>query len=642
MLAALLFAPLFSDHMVLQRGQANPVWGWDRPQQVITLTVEGAKPSPAPISVTVNADGSWRLACPELPAGGPYRLHVKGSEERTINDVLVGEVWFASGQSNMEFKLPMADGGTTEVATSDDPQLRMFTVTRATAPQPITTATGEWRSATSNTAADFTAVGWFFAKELRQKLGVPVGIINSSWGGTRVEAWTSREALRSVMEVEKELTALADAEKSLPQIRAEYAAKLDAWEQKNFPMDTANEGEPRGWAKPDFADTSWPSMTLPMFWQSAGMRFNGCVWFRRTLDVPAAWAGRDLTLNLGAIDDFDTTYFNGEKIGATLRGTLNAYQVQRHYPVPGSLVKAGKNVITVRVFDQFGDGGFSGPTALMTAETAAKDQKPIPLSGPWRYSVERAIPLVSGSVFATSPTIPPLLAPENNPAYLFNAMIAPFIGYGIRGAIWYQGEANTEVANTYRERFTAMIRDWRARWNQGNFPFYFVQLANYVATPGWPLLREAQTQTLAEPATGMAVILDIGNPTDIHPKNKRDVGHRLSLIARAKIYGEASLEYSGPTLDHVEISDAAIRIYWQHAAGLRTHDGATTVKGFELAGADGVYHPAEAHINGTTVVVTSADAPAPKFVHYAWADSPETNLENSSALPAAPFRTDKF
>jgi len=641
MLAALFLAPLFSDHMVLQRGQPNQLWGKDQPNQAITLTVEGVTPLPPIAHVTVGADGVWRLTCPELPAGGPYRLHIQGSTERVVDDVLVGEVWIASGQSNMEFKLPMAEHGMDEVAAAHDPQLRMFRAPQSASPEPLDTSNGAWLPATPQNAADYSAVGYFFAKELHQKLHVPVGIINTSWGGTRVEAWTSRETLRSVMPVEQELAALAEAAKDLPRIRAEYAEKQDAWERTHFPIDTANDGEPKGWARSDFDDHAWPRMSLPTYWQHQGLKFNGCVWFRRELDLPADWAGHDLVLNLGPVDDFDTTYFNGEKIGATLRGTFNAYQLPRRYVVPGAQVKAGKNVIAVRVFDQFADGGFTGPASLMLAESAL-GKTPISLSGEWHYAVEREVPLVSATVYASAPATPALLVPQNNPAYLFNGMIAPFVGYGIRGAIWYQGEANSEEANTYRARFSAMIHDWRTRWGQGDFPFYFVQLANFTATPGWPYLREAQAQTLAEPATGMAVILDIGNPADIHPRNKRDVGHRLALLARAKTYGEGSLEFSGPTLDHVVISAASVSVYWQHADGLRTRDGSPLVKGFALAGLDGVFKPAEAKIVGTTTIVSSALVPTPRFIRYAWADNPETDLENAVGLPAAPFRTDNF
>ncbi len=642
LLATLLLSPLCSDHMVLQRDQANALWGKDNPQQIVSVTVEGATTKPQLIQITSDAEGNWRLTVPSLPVGGPYRLHVKGSTEQVIDDVLVGEVWIASGQSNMELKLPATDHGEEDVATANDPQLRMFKVNQIASAKPRDTVVGQWNSATPQNAADFSAIGYFFAKELRKKLNVPVGIINTSWGGTRVEAWTSREALRSVMPVEAELAALAKTEQDLPRIRAEHQAKVNTWEESVFPIDTTNTGEPNGWAKPDFNDSAWPVMTLPTYWQNQGMKFNGCVWFRHTLNVPAAWAGQDLELNLGAVDDFDITYFNGQVVGRTPRGTPDAYKLQRSYIVPGSLVKAGPNTIAVRVFDQFGDGGFAGPATLMTAKSIATDTTGagLRLSGAWRYAIEREVPLVPGSVYATSPAVPAILAPQNNPAYLFNGMIAPLVGYGIRGAIWYQGEANVSVANTYRDRFTAMIRDWRGRWGQGDFPFLFVQLANFKETPGWPFLREAQTQTLAEPATGMAVTLDIGNPSDIHPRNKREVGRRLALLARAKTYGEPALEATGPTLEHIAITGCSAHIHWQHATGLRTRDGSASVKGFELAGADGIYQPAQAKIEGEVVVVTSAKISAPQTVRYAWADSPETNLENAAALPAASFRTD--
>ena len=639
--ATLLLSPLFTDHMVLQRDQANPVWGKDDPQQVITLTVEGAPTAPATVQVTTAADGTWRLACPALPAGGPYRLRVHGSTEQVVDDVLVGEVWLASGQSNMEWKLPATDHGEEDVAAANDPQVRMFTVDQTALPAPRDTVAGQWDPATPQTAADFSAIGYLFARELRQKLGVPVGIINTSWGGTRVEAWTSREALRAVMPVEAELAALAAAEKDLPRIRAEHQAKVAAWEESVFPIDTANAGRPQGWARADFDDAAWATMALPTFWQNAGLKINGCVWFRYTLDLPATWAGHDLTLHLGAVDDFDTTYFNDQVVGLTPRGTPEAYKLARRYVVPGAQVKTGKNVIAVRVFDQFGDGGFAGPRTAMFAESAAAPERR-PLAGPWRYAIERAVPLVSGNVYATSPAVPAILQPQNNPAYLFNGMIAPLAGYGIRGAIWYQGEANVDVAHTYRDRFTAMIRDWRARWGQGDFPFYFVQLANFTATPGWPFLREAQTQTLVEPATGMIVTLDIGNPTNIHPGNKREVGRRLALLARARTYGETSLADSGPMLERVEISGGEVRVHWRHADGLRLRSGATALTGFALAGDDGIYHPATARLAGDIVVVTSAAVLAPRTVRYAWADNPDANLENAAGLPAAPFRTDTF
>jgi len=638
MLAAILLAPLFADHMVLQRDHLNAIWGTDTPQHVVTLTVEGQVPAPVVVQVTAGADGSWQLACPALPAGGPYRLHVKGSTEAVIDDVLVGEVWLASGQSNMEFPLANANESAREIEAARWPQIRMIKIERTAESTPQRSFHGDWRVCSPETAGEFSAVGYFFARDLHQRLGVPVGVIDSTWGGTPVEAWTSREGLSSVMNLAA-AAPLAPAE--LASRAADYQAKVAAWEKTAFPADPENTGLAQGWAKPDFDDSTWRSMPLPVLWQTRGLEFNGTIWFRRTIEVPAAWAGRDLALNLGAIDDFDRTYFNGQPVGATGVETTGAYQVRRCYVVPGKFVHPGRNVIAVRVFDRFGQGGWAGPARLMAAGPVDAEAG-LPLAGDWRFAVEHEIPLVSGDVYQTAPAVPPGISTQSNAATLFNGMIAPLVPYGIRGAIWYQGEANVDDAASYRARFTAMIRDWRARWGEGDFPFFFVQLASFHATPGWPLLREAQAQTLIEPATGMAVTLDIGNPTNIHPRNKQDVGHRLALLARAQIYGEPTLEAAGPTLVCTEISGNQVRVHLSHAGGLRARGGAPAVTGFALAGADGVYHPAEARIDGAGVVVSSDAVPAPHTVRYAWADCPTANLENAAGLPAASFRTDGY
>jgi len=642
MLTLLLFS-LFSDHMVLQRGQENAVWGRDRPQQAITLTVEGARPAPAAVHATAGADGSWRLSCPELPAGGPYRLHIQGSTEQVINDVLVGDVWLASGQSNMEFPLERARDAEAAIAAADCPVLRVAKIPRTTAQAPQTTVETSWQVSSPATAPSFTAVGYFFARDVQRHTGVPIGIIDSTWGGTRVEAWTSREALRPVMPtMDDELGRLVTSEADLASLRAAYQAQLAAWERKSFPQDTGIDPAAAAWQKAEFDDHAWRTMPLSGSMQSHGFKANGTVWFRRTIDVPAAWAGHDLLLSLGAIDDFDDTFFNGEPAGRTREDTLDAYRVPRRYTVPGRLVHAGANIVAVRVFDRYGDGGMMGPVGAMFFESSVAPDAKLPLTGPWRWQVEREIPLVSGAVYATSPQPPPGLAMPNSPTALYNGMIAPLIPYGLKGFIWYQGEANVPAHATYRDRFTAMIRDWRTRWGQGTLPFYFVQLASFTESPGWPYLREAQAGTLSEPATGMAVILDIGEEHDIHPKNKHDVGLRLALLARAEAYGEKNLVAKGPSLERVEIKGGAARVLWHNADGLRTHDRANAVLGFALAGADGVYHAANARIDGYTVVVTCAAVPAPATVRYAWADWPEVNLENAAGLPAAPFRTDGY
>lgn len=642
-LATLLVSPLFTDHMVLQRDRANPVWGKDTPGQQVTLEVRSqdcGKSVAKPVSVTTAADGTWRLECPVLPAGGPYCLHLKGSSAQHVSDVLVGEVWLASGQSNMEWKLPMTEDGDKAVAESADTQLRMFTVKQAASfkPKGALELEGSWAAATPQSTPGFSAVGYHFARELRKALGVPVGILHSSWGGTPVEAWTSVPALRPVYPVDAKLAEIESQKKDLPGITAEFNARMAAWEKANFPQDAVNEGEAAGWHKPGAAPQGWRPMAVPGWFQTGGDKWNGCAWYRREVKLPAAWKGRDLVLELGAIDDFDTTYVNGARVGGLPQGTVGAYQTPRRYTVPAALVADGTATIAVRVFDQFGEGGFAGPsTSLRIRPLDTEDS--VALAGEWLFREERRVPAVPMDVYATAPSQPALLSPQYSPSTLFNAMISPLAGYGLRGAIWYQGESNVGEADKYRARLGAMVRDWRARWGQGDFTFLQVQLANFKAGPGWPVLREAQAQMRSEAATDMAVAIDIGNPDDIHPRNKREVGRRLALLARANTYGEA-VEARGPSLERVEIAGKVARVHLAHARGLRVRPGREAVLGFELAGVDGIYKPAAARIEGATVVLESAEVPAPATVRYGWHSSPDCTLENAAGLPAEPFRTD--
>jgi sialate O-acetylesterase len=629
--------------MVLQRGQANPVWGWDHAGQEITLTVEGA-PGKIPAAHTIaGPDGAWRLTCPELPSGGPYKLHVHGSSDKVIDDVDVGDVWLASGQSNMEFTLSQDRDASAAILAARNPAIRVVKIPRVASQSPLDRVEAEWQISKPENAGAFTAVGYYFAREIQQSTGVPIGIIDSTWGGTRVEAWTSREGLRPVMpSVDDELGRLVTNANDLARLRTKYNARVRDWEKTHFPQDTGIAETARTWKDADFDDHAWDTIPIPGSMQAHGFKANGAAWFRDVVDLPAAWAGHDLVLSVGAADDYDDTFFNGELAGRTREDTPDSYRVLRHYTVPGRFVHAGKNTIAVRVFDHYGDGGLMGPAAELNVESSAQPDRPISLAGSWRWKVEREIPRVPGSVYASSPQPPPGLAMPNSATALFNGMIAPLIPYGLRGFIWYQGEANVGAHASYRDRFTAMIRDWRARWGEGTLPFYFVQLASFTESGDWPFLREAQTGTLSEPDTGMAVIYDIGNEHNIHPTDKSDVGHRLALLARVHTYGEHKLVAGGPTLRAVEIHDGNAVVHWNSATGLRTRDGAKDVKGFALAGADGVYHPANARIDHDTVVVTSPDVPAPRTVHYGWADYMVVNLENGDGLPAAPFRTDGF
>lgn len=639
---ALILCGLFSDHLVLQRGRENPIWGQDNPAQVVTLTIEGVQtPQLAPVKVVTDSEGKWKLLCPELPSGGPYRLHVTGSTEKVIDDVLVGDVWVASGQSNMEFQLSRAKEADKEIRSASYAQIRFAKIPQTTALAPADSVSTSWNVCEPDHAPNFSAVAYFFAREVFERTHVPIGVIDSTWGGTPIEAWTSREGLRASMpEVDTTLARLAVNGPEIQRIRADYQTRQAAWEKTAFPQDTGNTGETAGWAKAAWDDSSWRSIQLPATVQSQGLKANGVFWFRRTFEVPEAWKGQDLELSLGAVDDYDTTYFNGEKVGATGAETQNSYQVLRHYRVPARLVHPGANTIAVRVFDHFGDGGFMGPASELRVRPFEGKGPDLGLSGTWRWTVEREIPLVPANIYASAPPVPPEFFQQSTPTSLYNGMIAPLIPYGIRGFIWYQGEANVYNHESYRDRMIGLIRDWRGRWGEGSLPFYLVQLAAFTQGPEWAYLREAQSASRSEPATGMAVALDVGNASDIHPTNKQAVGHRLALLALSEVYG-LNVASRGPSLASVAIEGRRVRVHLANADGLRTRDG-KPVLGFVLAGADGKFHPASASLSGTEVIVESADVPEPKQVRYGWADYLEVNLENGAGLPAEPFRTDNI
>lgn len=638
----LRLASLFTDHMVLQADRLCPLWGWDSPGRAVRVTLSSSSGRAQALSVEADEKGTFRCELPALPAGGPYTLVVEGSHRIALEDVWFGEVWLASGQSNMEWKVAASNDAQREIAAAEWPQIRAFKVEPRTSSVPLDTCAGAWSVCSPRTVADFSAAGYFFARELHRERGVPVGIIDATWGGTCIEAWTSLRALAPVLaDLDAQRAELEAALADLPRLQADYSRAVLEWQRAHLPVDDVNAGLERGFASPLCDDSAWPELELPTFWQTHGMSFNGVVWFRRTVDIPPELAGRDLDLSLGAVDDFDNTYFDGVEIGSTPPGTLDSHRLCRRYTIPARLATRGSHALAVRVFDHFGAGGFAGPSGEMWLQGSGQAGPRLPLAGPWRCAVEREIPLVPMSVFSTCPRAPLALAQQNAPAALFHGMIAPLIPYALRGALWYQGESNVERHQSYRALQIAMLRDWRTRWGQGQLPFYYVQLANYVASASWPLLREAQAEACTEPETGMVVTLDIGDANDIHPTNKQEVGRRLSLWARARAYGETSLVHEGPRLARVLSDGPRARVKLANADGLRTCDGQPP-RGFSVAGGDGRYVPARAVIEGDEVLLTSPDVPSPCSVRYAFTDHLEVNLENGAGLPAAPFRTDPY
>jgi sialate O-acetylesterase len=631
---------IIGDNMVLQQDKKVRIWGWAQPKEQVTVNIGTNK-----ATTTADDKGHWETLVGPLKAGGPLEMTISGANTIKIKNILVGEVWVCSGQSNMEWPLINARGGTETVAQANHPEFRLFTVQKATSATPLEDVKGQWVVTSPDNAGSFSAVGYFFGLELNQKLKVPVGLIHTSWGGTPAEAWTSHDALTAVPELKPILDRYDASLKTLPQRQQDFERRLADWIHNNLYEDTGNKGEALGYAATETNTSDWPSMNLPQFFETAGIKMDGSIWFRKEVEVPQAWVGKPLELNLSAVDDFDTTYFNGTKVGGIGTETANSYMVPRRYNVPAELVKAGRNVIAVRVFDSAGEGGFGSAGKMALGPVGGSQAEEIPLAGAWRYKIETELTPKSPD-WGSRPEDPGPTN-QNSPSVLYNAMLAPITPLTIRGAIWYQGESNAGRAYQYRTLFPLMIRNWRTVWGEGDFPFYFVQLANWQpikAQPDeseWAELREAQTMTLKQPQTGMAVIIDIGDTTDIHPRNKTDVGHRLALWALANTYGQ-KIEFSGPLFNSFSIEGDKVRVKFKHTAGgLKTADGATP-KGFAIAGEDHKFVWADAKIDGDSVVLWSKDVAKPVAVRYAWADNPVINLFNKIDLPAAPFRTDDW
>ncbi len=612
--------PLFGDHAVLQQGREVPVWGTGDEGERVTVEIAGRR------AETVARGGRWLVRLPELPAGGPYTLTIRGTNTVTVQDVLVGEVWLCGGQSNMERQLGPREGQKPiigwerETAAANLPQLRQFLVPQKTSPVPVAEVAGEWKVCTPDTAPDFTAVGFFFGRALQQSRGgVPVGLIHSSWGGTPAEAWTTLGTMRQFPGQEATLALLDEVARDPARGAALYARTLAEWLKTN----DAGSRPDAPWSADRVQPEGWTTSQEPGLWEAKDLPgFDGIVWFRKEFTLPAAAAAGEARLSLGPIDDVDTVWLNGTEIGST-----GHYRTPREYRLPAGVLRTGRNVLTVRVLDTGGGGGFWGEPSAMVLRPATGDS--VPLAGAWERKVSAAFQEVG-----YPPANP--ASGANVPTVLHNGMLAPLQPYAIRGAIWYQGEANNPRPQEYRRLLPAMIADWRRGWGQGDFPFLFVQIAPFKEMT--PELREAQLQIWQDTVnTAMVVTTDCGDAEDIHPADKRPVGERLARAARALAHGEA-LEYSGPVFASATFTGAKAVVRFTHRGGGLVAPGGV-LRGFEVAGADGVFHPAEARIVGETVEVAAAAVPAAAAVRYGWANVPDCNLFNAAGLPASPFRS---
>ncbi|QNA44224.1 sialate O-acetylesterase [Lacibacter sediminis] len=613
------------DSMILQRDIPVNIWGWSAVNEKVSVKFNGKT-----YKTKGNAEGKWIIKLPATKGGGPYSIDITASNKISIKEILFGDVWFCSGQSNMVHQLNIHDVTyAKEIAEANDPQIRQFwvpTLTSLQGPQQ-NLPSGYWKAAVGEDIRPFSAVAYFFAKHLYEKYKVPIGIINASVGGTPIEAWTSEEGLKDFAALQTTITKNKDTA---------YLNSLNRRPSNTPriapPIDAGLSGTTK-WFDVNYVPKGWRNINIPGFWEDQGVKdLNGVVWYRKEIDIPASMVGKAAKVFLGRIVDADELYINAVRVGNT------TYQYpQRRYTVPANVLKAGKNVFVIRVTNNSGKGGFvtDKPYCIFSGTDT------VDLKGTWQYKVGLVNRPFAGGGFGGG------INAQNQPAALYNAMVAPEINYTIKGFCWYQGESNAGRPQEYGALQTAQIRDWRNKWNQGELPFLYVQLPGFMdynylpSESGWAVLRQQQLNALAVPNTAMAVAIDLGEWNDIHPDNKKDVGIRLALAARKLAYKE-ELVYSGPLYQSAKIDGSKIILSFQHTgSGLITNDG-EELSEFAIAGADKKFVWAKAKIEGDKIIVWSDEVKEPLYVRYAWADNPvQPNLYNKEGLPASPFTTEK-
>lgn len=613
---------LVSDGMVLQRNTRVNVWGWATPGEKVTLQFNGKK-----YSAITGKDTKWNIILPNLKAGGPYTMDITATNHITLSNILVGDVWFCAGQSNMVIPMErVKEKYPEEISSANYPQIRNFYIPPVSdvAKPHDDLPPGKWKEATPKNVLEFGAASWFFALQLHEKYHIPIGIINSSVGGTPIQAWVSEAGLKIIPQYAGRITQLKDTA-YLNRI------KKPAYTKPVKQVDKGLTG-PKTWYDTTYIPVDWHQFWLPGYWADQGIKgLNGVVWFRKEVNVPANMTGKPAKLFLGRIVDADQVYVNG-----ILSGNTTYQYPPRRYELPANLLKPGKNIIVVRVINTAGKGGFVPQKPYYLSSNGQN----IDLRGDWQYKV--------GQVYEPADVAPGNnFSAQNEPAGLYNTMVAPAINYGIKGFVWYQGEANTNKPAEYKQLLPALIADWRTQWHNNDMPFIYVQLPNFMdvqyspSESQWAELRDAQLKTLVVPNTAMVVTIDAGEWNDIHPLNKKVVGQRLALAAENLAYGDKGLIASGPTYRSAKTDGNRVIITFDHIGTGMIAKGGGELEQFAIAGADKKFVWAKAIIEGDKVIVSSNEIPNPMYVRYAWADNPENpNLYNKEGLPASPFRTD--
>ncbi len=653
-LAEVQLPAIFSDHMVLQRSDRVPLWGSSDPNERIAIEIAGERRD-----VRADGKGRWRTDLNLKAAGpGPHELQVEGKNKRVITDVLIGEVWLASGQSNMAFPLEADADAKAAIAESGNPQIRMFTVGKASEENPSDNVSGAWVVSSPETSGKFSAVAYYFARTVQKQLGVPVGVIQASWGGSNAEAWLSGEAMAGDADLDRANKKYRDRFGQRKQESTKFAEAMEKWLQESGRADQPTP-EPARFAGDEVSPEGWVSFQVPPGTLPGEIPANGIIWFRREVELPADLLKQNFRVDFNDTGGVETVYWNGSEVQRASYAEHPGKGAPRRAYVPMNKLRPGKNILAIRVFAP----GLPATLPRISGES-------LPLDGPWQAKSEWSLPLLEPSTLASIPQPPAQgMSPKGMPGHLFNGMIHPLIPYAIAGAIWYQGESNTKRAAQYRTTLPLLIRDWRARWGQADFPFIICQLANHLEKKSapeestWAELRDAQAEASKIPNCGLAVLIDQGEANDIHPRNKLIAGGRVAAIALAGHYGKDQ-PFSGPVYRSMRVEGDKIRLTFDHADGglvatkipethilkslsnqtapLKRNSPASSLEGFQICGQDGQWLWADAKIEGNEVIVWSPHVAQPSAVRYAWANNPTCNLFNKAGLPAGPFRTDNF
>jgi len=620
---------LVNNHMVLQRDRNIKIWGWASPGEKVSVAFNGWKEH-----TITRSDNTWMVVLPAMGAGGPYTMIITGKNKAVLTDILIGDVWFCSGQSNMI--LPMErikERYPEETAHDSFPDIRNFFVPTVLDVTKVydDLPPGKWIPAVGADLMAFGGLTYFFAKQLYQKYHIPIGIINSSVGGYPIESWMSTGAFAEFPKLEAQLRNLRDTNSTF-NLNRKHAVKEST---SPIPITTSDKGMagPVKWTDPAYVPENWHKFWLPGYWADQGVKgLHGIIYFRKEIEIPPTMTGMPAKLYLGRIVDADSTFVNGQFVG-----NITYQYPPRRYGLPSGLLKPGKNIIVIKVVNSAGKGGF---VPDKNYSLVANGQM-IDLRGDWTYQVGQVLEFPGAEHHETND-----YDPQISLTGLYNTMIAPAIQYAVKGFLWNQGEGNTGNAKDYAKYLPALIHDWRTKWNEGDIPFIYAQLPGFMeveyspSESNWAQLRQSQLETLTVPNTGMAVTIDAGEWNDIHPLNKKEVGERLALWAEHLAYGSKDPDYSGPIYQWFTVTGDKIILNFSHTGSGLMIKGGGDLNYFSIAGEDKKWVWAKATIDGDKVIVWSDKVPNPVTVRYAWANNPEgANLYNKKGLPASPFET---